>query len=53
MMFRMNSIIRRFVSRNLKMLLDMKTGIFICGADENWEKEIKKGFPEELLEAQQ
>lgn len=50
MMFRMNSIVRRFVNRNLKMLLDMKTGIFMCGADENWEEEIKKGFPEELLD---
>jgi menaquinone-dependent protoporphyrinogen oxidase len=28
----------------------MKTGIFMCGADEDWEKEIKKGFPEELLD---
>ena len=22
----------------------------MCGADENWENEIKKGFPEELLD---
>jgi menaquinone-dependent protoporphyrinogen oxidase len=51
MMFRMNSIIKRFVSRNLKKLLGMKTGVFMCGADEKWEEEIKKGFPEELLSA--
>jgi menaquinone-dependent protoporphyrinogen oxidase len=48
--FRMNSGVRKFVNRNLKTLLDMKTGVFMCGADEDWEKEIKKGFPEELLE---
>jgi hypothetical protein len=29
----------------------MKTGVFICGADEKWEEEIKKGFPEELLDS--
>ncbi len=48
--FRMNSIVRKFVKRNLNKLLNMKTGIFICGADENWEDEIKKGFPGELLD---
>lgn len=51
MMGRMNSIVKRFISRNLKKLLDMKTGVFMCGADEKWEEEIKKGFPEELLES--
>ena len=51
LMGRMNSIVRRFVARNLKKLLDMKTGVFMCGADEKWEKEIKKGFPEDLLES--
>jgi menaquinone-dependent protoporphyrinogen oxidase len=50
-MFRMNSIVKRFVSRNLKKLMDMKTGVFMCGADEKWEEEIKKGFPEELLDS--
>ena len=29
----------------------MKTGVFMCGADEKWEEEIKKGFPGELLES--
>ncbi|MDD5623045.1 MAG: flavodoxin domain-containing protein [Actinomycetota bacterium] len=48
--FRMNAIVKRFVKRNLDTLLNMKTGIFMCGADEDWEKEIKKGFPEELLD---
>jgi len=48
--FRMNSRVRKFVNKNLKILLDMKTAVFMCGADEDWEKEIKKGFPEELLE---
>ncbi len=50
MAFRMNSFVKKFVKRNLKTLLNMKTGIFMCGADEDWEKEIKRGFPEELLD---
>jgi menaquinone-dependent protoporphyrinogen oxidase len=49
MMSKMNSIVRRFVNRNLNKLLNMKTGIFMCGVDEKWEEEIKKGFPEELI----
>ena len=28
----------------------MKTGLFMCGADEKWEEEIKKGFPAGLLD---
>lgn len=48
--FRMNSNVKKFVKRNIDKLLKMKTGIFMCGADEEWQKEIKKGFPEELLE---
>ncbi len=47
--FRMNSAVRKFVKRNLSTLLDKKTALFMCGADEEWEKEIRKGFPEELL----
>jgi menaquinone-dependent protoporphyrinogen oxidase len=47
---RLNPAVRKWVKRNLKSLLDMKTGIFMVGADENWEEELKKGFPEELLE---
>lgn len=50
MMFRMNSIVKRFIKSNLNTLLNMKTGVFMCGADEDWEEEIKKGFPGELLE---
>jgi len=50
MMFRMNSIVKKYVRRNLKTLLDMKTGVFMCGADDDWEKEIKKGFPKEILD---
>jgi len=49
LMFRMNSLIIKFVRRNLNSLLNTKTAIFICGSDEDWENEIKKGFPEELL----
>ena len=49
--FRMNSLVKKFVKRNLKTLLDMKTGVFMCGADEDWEKEIQKGYPEELLKS--
>jgi menaquinone-dependent protoporphyrinogen oxidase len=50
MMFKMNSIVKRFVARNLNKLLNMKTGVFMCGVDEKWEEEIKKGFPKELLD---
>jgi menaquinone-dependent protoporphyrinogen oxidase len=48
--FRMNSLVRKFIKRNLKTLLNTRTGIFMCGADEDWGKEIKKGFPRELLD---
>ena len=50
MAFRMNAFVKKFIKRNLSHLLRSKTGIFMCGADENWETEIKKGFPEELLD---
>jgi len=49
-MARMNSAVKRFTNRNLRTLMDMRTGVFMCGADENWEEEIKKGFPAELLD---
>ena len=48
--FRMNSFVRKFVKRNSNALLNTKTGIFMCGADEDWENEIKRGFPQELLD---
>ena len=48
--FRMNAFVKKFVKRNLNTLLNKKTGIFMCGADETWEDEIKKGFPVELLD---
>jgi menaquinone-dependent protoporphyrinogen oxidase len=48
--FRMNAFVMKFVRRNLNILLNKKTGIFMCGSDEDWENEIKKGFPEELLD---
>jgi len=51
MMFRMNSYVRKFVQRNLDKLLKMKTGLFMCGADDKWEEEIKKGFPPQLLDS--
>lgn len=47
--FRMNAHVRKFVKRNLGKLLEQKAGIFMCGADDKWQEEIKKGFPEELL----
>jgi menaquinone-dependent protoporphyrinogen oxidase len=47
---RMNAYVQKFVKRNLKILLKIKTAIFMCGSDENWENEIKKGFPQELLD---
>lgn len=46
---KMNGRVRKFTERNLDTLLNKKTAIFMCGADKEWEKEIKKGFPEELL----
>jgi len=50
-MFRLNSLVKKFVNSNIKSLLKMKTGVFMCGADDNWKEEIKKGFPEELLKS--
>ncbi len=50
LMFRMNSYVTKFVKRNLNTLLNIKTAVFMCGVDENWEEEIKKGFPQELLD---
>jgi menaquinone-dependent protoporphyrinogen oxidase len=47
---RMNAYVEKFVKMNLNILLNTKTAIFMCGSDENWENEIKKGFPEELLD---
>ncbi|MBM3713935.1 MAG: flavodoxin [Actinobacteria bacterium] len=46
---RMNAYVTKFLKRNLNILLDKKTAVFMCGSDENWENEIKKGFPEQLL----
>lgn len=51
MMFRMNSHVKKFVQRNLDKLLKMKTGLFMCGADDKWEEEIKKGFSQQLLDS--
>jgi len=47
---RMNAYVQKFVKRNLNTLLNIKTAVFMCGSDENWENEIKKGFPQELLD---
>ena len=47
---RMNAYVTKFIKRNLKTLLSKKTAVFMCGSDENWENEIKKGFPQELLD---
>lgn len=48
--FRMNSAVKKFVKRNLNTLIEMKTGIFICGANENLDELLKKGYPEQLIE---
>lgn len=48
--FRMNSFVTKFVKRNLRTLLEKRVGVFMCGADNIWEDEIKKGFPAELLD---
>ena len=45
--FRMNSFVTKFVKRNLRTLLEKRVGVFMCGADNIWEDEIKKGFPAE------
>jgi menaquinone-dependent protoporphyrinogen oxidase len=47
---RMNSLVRKFIKNNLKTLLSTKIGIFVCGADEDWENLMKKAFPAELLD---
>jgi len=49
-MFRLNAYVKNFINKNLDILLNKKTAIFMCGAEEDWEKEIKKGFPGELLD---
>ena len=50
LVFRMNAFVKKFVKRNLNILLNTRTAIFMCGTDEDWENEIKKGFPGELLD---
>lgn len=49
LMFRMNPLVQRFVNTNLNELLKIRTCVFMVGADDKWEEEIKKGFPETLL----
>ncbi len=49
-MGRMNKFVQKFVSINLKSLLNKKIGIFICGMDEKWQEELKKGFPKSILD---
>ena len=49
-MGRMNKFVKKFVNLNLKALLNNKIGIFMCGMDEKWQEELKKGFPESLLD---
>ncbi len=49
-MGRMNKFVQKFVSLNLKKLLNKKIGIFMCGMDEKWQEELKKGFPKSLLD---
>lgn len=50
LIFKMNAYVVKFVRKHLSALLTKKTGIFMCGGEEDWEKEIIKGFPEELLD---
>ncbi len=50
LMFRFNAFVKKFIERNLNILLNTRTAVFMCGIDEDWENEIKKGFPEELLD---
>ncbi len=47
--FRMNAFVKKYIKRNMDTLQNKKIAIFMCGADEDWENEIKKGFPEEIL----
>src|SRR5680860_477984 len=51
LMARMNNFVNNFIKKNLNELINKKTALFMCGADENWEAEIKKGFPEKLLDS--
>jgi menaquinone-dependent protoporphyrinogen oxidase len=47
---RMNKYVVKFAKLKLKALLGKKVGVFMCGMDDKWEDEIKKGFPPELLD---
>jgi menaquinone-dependent protoporphyrinogen oxidase len=49
LMGQMNANVRKFAESNLDTLLNKKTALFMCGAEEEWEKEMEKGFPEELF----
>lgn len=43
--------IKNFVNDNLNLLLTKKIGLFLCcGMEENYKKQLKQSFPEELLD---
>jgi menaquinone-dependent protoporphyrinogen oxidase len=48
--FRMNAFVKKFIKKNMDILMRKKIAVFMCGADDKWEEEIKKGFPEEILD---
>ena len=41
LVFRMNAFVKKFVKRNLNILLNTRTAIFMCGTDEDGSTEIK------------
>jgi menaquinone-dependent protoporphyrinogen oxidase len=42
--------IQNFVDKNLDLLLTKKIGLFLCcGMEENYKKQLKQSFPEELI----
>ncbi len=47
---RINSRLKRFYEDNMDLLLQKKTGLFVCaGMEEKAEKELKDNFPEKLI----
>lgn len=48
---KINSRLKRFYEDNMDLLLQKKTGLFVCaGMEENAEEELKDNFPEKLIE---
>lgn len=48
---KIDSSLQKFYKNNMDMLLQKKTGLFICAAiDQKAEEELKNNFPDQLIE---